>query len=329
VPVIGRGDGRAGAVTKHRDTWEGVVLDESFVAGAEHREASAEDRARWARRTRRVVRKSARRSARRTRRQQRRERVARYKTLLVVVGLVGVALAWSRIGRPDGPTLAADAAPTSVRVIYALPADAALDEAIIPAVRHELGIVQRWFEDQTGGKHIRLVGDGDAVPVEVRDLKVTAADLRNRPDAASLVDEELRPKTSTTTGPGAGEILLSFVPVTFSEQVRCGTASQTGYAIIWMGSCGAMPSADSGTFGDGATFVLAHELLHALGAVEPCAPHYGRNGHVTDDPHDVLYDGSAPSPDPASVAIDPGHDDYYRTDSPDCYDVADHPAWAD
>jgi hypothetical protein len=30
------------------------------------------------------------------------------------------------------------------------------------------------------------------------------------------------------------------------------------------------------------------EDIHVLGAVEPCAPHYGRNGHVVDDPADLM-----------------------------------------
>jgi len=160
--------------------------------------------------------------------------------------------------------------------------------------------------------------------VDVRHLTVTAAELRDRPDAASLVDDELRPKTTSTTGLAPNEIMLSFVPVTFPAQVRCGEGSQAGFAIVWMGSCGVVPSVGSRTFGEGATFVIAHELVHALGAVPPCAPHYGRNGHVIDDPRDLLYDGASRAPY-GTIELDPGHDDYYHTNKPDCPDIANHP----
>jgi hypothetical protein len=119
---------------------------------------------------------------------------------------------------------------------------------------------------------------------------------------------------------------LSFVPVTFPEQIRCGEGSQAGFAIVWMGSCSIVPSVGSRTFGEGATFVIAHELVHALGAVPPCAPHYGRNGHVIDDPRDLLYDGPTRAPY-GTIELDPGHDDYYHTNHADCPDIADHPAW--
>lgn len=198
---------------------------------------------------------------------------------------------------------------------------------MIPAIQQEFALVQQWFESQTGGQHLRLIGDQQLTSVEVRHLTVTAAELRHRSDAATLVDEELRPRTTTSTATATNEILLSFVPVTFAEQVRCGTASGTGFAVVWIGSCGVTPSERSTRFGDGSTFVIAHELVHALGAVDTCAPHYGRNGHVTDDPTDLMYDGPNES-DPAQKVLDPGQDDYYKTGrTGECFDIADHPAW--
>jgi hypothetical protein len=152
-------------------------------------------------------------------------------------------------------------------------------------------------------------------------LTVTAAELRERSDAAAIVNDRFR----TAGGRQAPDIMLILVTVTFSDQVRCGEGSGAGYAIVWMGSCGIAPSAGTMRFGQGSTFVIAHELIHVLGAVAPCAPHYGNNGHVTDDPRDLLYNGPARR-DPNTV-LDPGHDDYYGTGRSDCPDVANHPAW--
>ena len=214
-----------------RETWD-VVLDDSFVDGAAHREPSAAERATAARRAHKAARKTARTVAERQRRDRRRQWLARHRRVMVVVGLLGLAVVWSRWPAPARPTVAAGVVPTSVRVDYAIPADTTLDEGVVPAVRHELDIVQRWFETQTGGKHLRLVTENQVTSVEVRHLTVTAAELRNRPDAASLVDDELRPKTTSTSSRAPDEILLSFVPVTFPEQIRCGEGSQAGFAII-------------------------------------------------------------------------------------------------
>jgi hypothetical protein len=39
-------------------------------------------------------------------------------------------------------------------------------------------------------------------------------------------------------------------------------------------------------------FVALHEFMHSQGAVSDAAPHYGLNGHGTDDPRDLTYAGS-------------------------------------
>lgn len=327
-------------MSKNGEIWDDVTLDESFVSGASHREGSAAERAQWARQAAKAARKSARQDDRRRRLQRRWSHLARLRPVFVVAGFLAVALVWSRISGGGGsqeptvqagatPTTAAptDVKPTSIRVVYALPSDTVENPNAIPAIRHELGIVQRWFESQAGGRHLRLASNQEPTPVEIRHLSVTAAELRDRPDAYTLVDEELRPPTTGGTTPPSTEIFLTFVPVTFAEQVRCGTASGAGSAVVWVGSCGVSPSERSTRFGDGATFVMAHELVHALGAVDRCAPHYGRNGHVTDDPRDLMYDGPD-RVDPSQVVLDPGHDDYFQTGRMMvCYDVASHPAW--
>jgi len=137
-------------VAKDRNTWD-VVLDDSFVDGAAHRELSASERATRARQAHKDARKATRNAARMQRRGRRRQRLARHRGLLAVVGLLVLAVAWSRWPGPARPTVAAGVMPTSVRVVYAVPADTTLDGGVIPAVRHELDVVQAWFEAQPGG----------------------------------------------------------------------------------------------------------------------------------------------------------------------------------
>jgi hypothetical protein len=64
---------------------------------------------------------------------------------------------------------------------------------------------------------------------------------------------------------------------------------------------------------------LLHEVLHSLGLVATCAPHYTLDGHVSDDPRDVMYAGDQPW-NPS--VLDAGHDDYFDHGRADCPDFA-------
>lgn len=62
-------------------------------------------------------------------------------------------------------------------------------------------------------------------------------------------------------------------------------------------------------------WAAAHEIVHALGYVDACAPNYEatRPANVGDDPSDLMYAGSAPwNP----TTVDPGQDDYYGANLP-------------
>lgn len=303
-----------------QDRWD-IVLDESFVAAASHHEPSAEERAERSRGERR----SARIAARRQRRAQRRQRLVARGKVAAILALLGAAGLWMR---PPGSSRAAAApavAPQTIHVLYAVPADATLDPGMVPAIQQEIEVAQGWFASQTGGHRLRMTPAQGAITVDVRHLKVTQRALADRADAFGLVRDELQPASPSAAG-APQEIDLAFVPVTFASQVRCGEGATGDLAIVWMGSCGLSPSAATETFGEGETFVIAHELAHTLGAVAPCAPHYGNDGHVIDDPRDLLYDGPIQVPR-SSALLDPGHDDYYRTGRHDCPDIANSPVW--
>jgi hypothetical protein len=210
-----------------------------------------------------------------------------------------------------------------VQVLYASLDDAALDASIVPAIRNEIGIVQAWFATQTGGRELDVVTANDgAVDVSPIRMDIDAAQLRERSDAVALVIDELSARRSDSPD----DFLVVFVPVRFEHQVRCGEESGGGVAVVWVGSCDEVPSTSSRVLGDGTTVTVAHELVHALGAVARCAPHYGNNGHVIDDPHDLMYDGDARRAAP--ILLDPGHDDYWKSGNRECQsDVSGHPMW--
>ena len=187
------------------------------------------------------------------------------------------------------------------------------------AIRQELTVVDDWLESQTGDR-LRIARTDGLIDVEEVPLTVDAATLVNRADAAVLVRDEFAGRLE----PGHEELLVVFVPVEFETQVRCGEGSADGFAVVWMGSCQTTASTSS-QWPDPLPTTLAHELVHTMGAVDVCAPNYGNNGHVVDNPNDLMYDG--PRRAQEDIVLDPGNDDYYDHDDGGCSDVKDHPLW--
>jgi len=74
-------------------------------------------------------------------------------------------------------------------------------------------------------------------------------------------------------------------------------------------------------------FGMLHEIMHTLGFVPTCATHEWRNGHVSDDANDLMWGGDTPWAPGGwdAVVLDAGRDDYYRSPSPSCLDLADSP----
>jgi hypothetical protein len=91
----------------------------------------------------------------------------------------------------------------------------------------------------------------------------------------------------------------------------CGTgagAERRGpsYAVVYLRSSCDLSIGDGG----GAAFVGAHELLHALAAVDDAAPHACADGHVCDSPVDLMdagYRGGLLE----TATLDVNRDDYY------------------
>ena len=288
-------------------------LDDLFVEGARYQEPSAKERAQQAKEFQR----RGKAAARRNRREQRRGRLRKAAPwLLLGVAVLGV---WFVLSRGSGNNAASADLPDEITAVYGIPRDATLDASVPDAIRHELTVVDDWLETQTGDR-LSIKREDDEIVVEEVPLALDAAMLADRADAASLVRDEFADRLE----PGHDELLVVFVPVQFEAQVRCGEGAADGFAVVWMGSCDATPSTNS-VWGDSVSVTLAHELTHTMGAVESCAPNYGNNGHVVDDPNDLMYDG--PGAGSGEYALDPGNDDYYDHGNGDCWDIKDHPVW--
>ena len=102
----------------------------------------------------------------------------------------------------------------------------------------------------------------------------------------------------------------------------CGIAYQQFTTVFMQNSCGSVngftPAAAVGASANMPQVAL-HEMLHGLGAVPACAPHWS-GGHVT-DPNDLMYFNAGSQP----KQLDIGRDDYYGHSNPNCLDVEDSP----
>jgi Divergent InlB B-repeat domain len=102
----------------------------------------------------------------------------------------------------------------------------------------------------------------------------------------------------------------------------CGTGAGSerrgpSYAVVYLRSSCDLTVGE----GRGAAFVGAHELLHALGAVDDPAPHSCEGGHVCDSPVDLMsasYGGELLE----TARLDVGRDDYYGHPGP-WFDIQD------
>lgn len=209
-----------------------------------------------------------------------------------------------------------------VEVVHVVPSDGTATAGIERAMSHEMELVARWFLEQSDGVGLRFEFAADRIRARVVQVPATSEELadpvRVRQALAEVGEAEAVP------GPNDdyGDVFVVYADV---PGPGCG-ASAVQVAVLYMPSCNIYPEASTPEFPFGATYLAAHELTHALGAVPACAPHEGRNGHVTDAPTDLLYSGDEQRVWDALV-LDEGRDDYYRHGREDCPDIDDRPFW--
>lgn len=201
----------------------------------------------------------------------------------------------------------------AIQAVYVVPADKMPVEGRAAAIRHEIEVVQEWYDSQTGGTHPQFVRDGDAISVAT----VTLSSPLTESSTAAEVLVEIRAALSVPKS----QPLFFWVEGRLTRNA-CGWASGD-YGVIPINNCDIRPMLGS-QWPYGATYLLAHEVAHLLGAVPECAPNADGTSHVSDDPRDLLYWG----PEPRhwnNLMLDPGNDDYFNHGRDDCFDIADSP----
>jgi hypothetical protein len=284
-------------------------LDDLFVEGARFREPSAAERAAWAKEQRKQVQKSKRQRRRDgspTKKSSRRPVVAIAVLFLLTFVIFYVFNPGGGGGGAGNNAALLANEPREIAVSYAVPQGVTPNPNATAAIQADLAQTQAWFAAQTGGKQLRFKQAPDgAIDVQTQQLNVSVDDLKNQPAASNTIRDGL-PQDN-------GEIRLAYVDV--DRQTECG-AGELRFAVVYMGSCG---------WSAGGTKIASRELIHALGAVASCAPHFAAGNSVTGPANDVMYSGAPPSM--ADAQLDPGHDDYYKHHIKDCIDIALHPAW--
>lgn len=187
------------------------------------------------------------------------------------------------------------------------------------ALAHVAHEVRYWYSRQMGGPAPMFVNDADGMPSVVRieiptpPEQVAQSDVVGSSLAAWFADGTIPPGTT---------------PVVFLNGREpgpyCGVSHyEPRYVVIPMANC-MIAASLTDRFPYGATYIIAHEIAHELGAVSDAAPHHNGTGHIADNPADLLYFGAGPR-DYAHLALDPGHDDYYLTGRSDLTNIETSP----
>ena len=232
------------------------------------------------------------------------------------------ALPRATADRPD------DVSGPQIHAVYVLPADGA-DRALDTdgTIAASVANWQRWFVSQTLGGGLRIDTSGGELDVSFHRLERTDATLAARGVfVRDEIERELRAagfdrpdkvyavyydgSTTAACGGGAwpptlpGTVAAVYMRATFAAGFPCHQPafSRAGLQIM--------------------DFAILHEVLHTMGFVPRCAPHHTRDGHVSDDPRDVMYAGDEPW---RPAVLDVGQDDYYHAHILGCRELAESP----
>jgi hypothetical protein len=257
---------------------------------------------------------------------QRRFRAGLLSLLLVASGSTAWAQSQpaqrSTTDRPD------DLTGYQIHVMYVLPSDGTDQHLDINGtIATSVAAIQKWFVRQThGARSLRL--DTSKGVLDVTFFRLSASDAQIAGSGPYVRDKiEAALKIAGFDNPNK----LYAVYYGGSSTVSCGGGAWppkligTVAALYLRGrppgarACASNAFARSDDEPGYWEYSIIHEIFHTLGAVAPCAPHHTREGHVSDDPRDLMYAGKAPW---RPSLLDIGNDDYFDHRNAGCLDVA-------
>lgn len=228
------------------------------------------------------------------------------------------------IDRPD------DFPGVQVHLMYVLPSDGT-DEWLDTngTIHTSVAAFQKWLADQSGGYQLRIDTSGGRPDVTFVLLKLSDDEIRREGDfVRDRIEAELH---------AAGFMSPDKIYAVYyggSSDGHCGggppsPAPGSVTALYLKGiPGGGDPPCETNLFATDPDrpgyweHSMLHEIFHAFGAVEGCAPNHAHDGHTGDDPQDLMYAGDQ-SWKPS--ILDPGCNDYFGHGRSDCLDVATTP----
>lgn len=228
------------------------------------------------------------------------------------------------------PVDLAEPASAHIRFIYAIPFDGQDNQLDLNGyLAAAIQSMQGWIATQLAGSNLRIVQHADSPEILFSRLRLMDVDIakhgrriRDRIEEALIEDRAIRPdERYVVFYDGAGAGVCGDAPWNGLKLTRVAVIYLNGTAGRTPGNPRCTPSRvkASGVGPGYFEFATAHEILHLLGFVANCAPHYTPDGHVGDDPTDLMYAGPErwrPS------RIDVNRDDYYLHGRANCPDLA-------
>lgn len=214
--------------------------------------------------------------------------------------------------------------PDTVRVYVAVPAGIDINYGVADAALHETDLAIRWLEAQAG----QQLQGGDVRFAEIVTLSVDGEFLMGDVERAfAIIHDEIMAHGGRDD---VFPVILADVRTQTGTTglLTCGLGGTRGLVML-LGNCPGDELSIRSTWGSRASYTIAHELVHGLGAAAPCGASTTPDGHVSDDPTDILYSGPGTPVRGGPVTLDAAGDDYHRTQIPGCPDIAESPLWAD
>jgi WD40 repeat protein len=224
----------------------------------------------------------------------------------------------STADRPD------DVTGSQIHVVYVLPQDGVDGQLDVNGtIADSMASAQAWLRNQNGGHGLRL-------DTRTGELDVTFFRL-SRTDAAlqafgGYMGYELQSEMKAAGLLTPGKVYLLYYGG--GSSYSCGGSAAWPpelpgqVAALYLN--GAVPgylpcSANQFRAASAAPayweFAALHEVMHTMGIVPRCAPHHVLNGHVGDDPRDLMYAGPLPW---APSILDVNKDDYLTPSAAGC-----------
>jgi hypothetical protein len=211
--------------------------------------------------------------------------------------------------------------------MYVLPSDA-VDRSLDTngTIRNSIAAISGWFAGQTGGPQLRWDTCDGALDIGFARLPNDDATITSH---GVYVRDEVQDEMAALGWNDPMKIYAVYYDG--GNTAGCGQGpwppDLVGHvgAIFLKGTPPGAPPCATNPVGSSATephyfeFALIHEVMHTIGLVASCAPHFVSEGHVSDSPNDLMYAGTAPW---TPSILDVGHNDYWHAGIPGCLDLS-------